>query len=184
MSPRAWVSAFALVLIFYSAVLLAWVAVAKADDLHNVHNVAPMTNVYGDALIRQAVKEAGRQWDTLGLCTAVDLVVYDGDERIHPAGAFVGSCQIMFNRAYRNSMWSVVNDPHAPLGARRDELAALCGVADHEYGHAVVGLGHMPGTIMDGDKLTITQSCYDWADAKIAPLRKRTHRGTRNVHRH
>lgn len=183
MSPRAWVSALTLTLIFWSAVLLAFTAASHADNVQGIHNVAPMTNAYGDALIRDAMVEATRGWDSHGNCATVDLVVYDGDDRNHPAGAVVGSCRVYWNRSYRNSMWAGVNDPHAPVGTRRYELSALCGVAYHEYGHAVIGLGHIPDTIMDGDRLTIPQACYAWAATKLALLRQ-AHRRTRSVHRH
>jgi hypothetical protein len=126
-------------------------------------NVAPLGAIYGDSLLREAVVVARARNERMGYvhpCAGTDLYIYDAVGTstgiTELARADRPGCRIYFTRALSSVTWEQRH--------RVDALEYACKAAVHEDLHNV-GLGHIPGTIMDPiiDAEPTPGSCSRWA---------------------
>lgn len=137
-----------------------------------IQNASVATNVYADALVRQAVAVGRIRWAKMGktyTCTP-EVFSYDSPRENEVARASLPGCDLYFTRSFRNSIWDTYTNKFTDLWQRRDALSLLCKVAVHEEGHNF-GLEHYPGTVMDPitDSMAMPRSCLKWA-LKLLPM--------------
>lgn len=152
-------------------------APAAADP--SITHAASATNMYADALLREATTVGIGYWRARGFGpNAATVEVYD--EAGSPpavARAQVGGDTVYFDRSYRDDIWGVYTDRLWPLHGRRTALKDLCQVATHETGHTVGwGLralwpldaqGHASIGIMRSDHNARIPACDRWAVLKL-----------------
>lgn len=154
-------------------------------------NVEPANAIYADGLLREAVGVAREQvWHL----TADDVTIYvytpAADD---PAVARGSQGEVYFNRVFRDGWWRNYTDTGAPISVRRGALEEACTVAAHELGHALLGLGHTPGTLMapeapnlpedrhtaDPDVAVEPVACARWARLKLVDRHAKVARESR-----
>jgi hypothetical protein len=146
-----------------------------------LYHEAPATYTSADALLRSAVTVADRVWADHGTpahCAAM-IYVYDETDDDIAARATIGGCKVWFVRAYRNAVWSTVNNASYTRASRRDVLAKLCGAATHERGHNL-GLDHDAGWIMASPPTVTPTQCVAWAYAILPDRANRDKRRRRH----
>jgi hypothetical protein len=166
------------------ALTLALVLLAPASaggDVGEPHtNAAPASYVHADALMRAAIAQGARRWDSYPVkpeCPT-EVYVYDaGSDKYMqaeiPEPDHAPACKVWVNRSWRDGVWAMVNDRAFTRAERRAELAHVCDIAEHEEGHRrAVPHSPNPFDVMFTDPVIGPSStaCLAWA-AKVMPDR-------------
>ncbi len=176
-------------LVAATVALAAPAAPAVARELVSPANSAPARHTGAEGLFRQAVAVADRRWRSMGRtpCSPLRVGVYDAAPAAAPvtgtgvvavdeglgevATSVLGGCAVWIDRGELDALWQIYRFTPFPYTGldRRDALADLCAYAVHERGHNL-GLGHIPGTVMDANYAGQPAACRAWAQ-RLVPSR-------------
>lgn len=171
-----------LVVVVVFAAALVWSAPAAAGEIASPANAAPARHTGAEGLFRQAIAVADARWRSMGRwpCSPARVGVYDAvattaavtatrvvavvDEVGEVATSVPGGCSLWIDRGELDALWRIYKLTPFPYTGldRRDALADLCAIAVHERGHNL-GLGHIPGTVMDANYDGQPAACRAWA---------------------
>lgn len=156
-----------------AALLAPAITQADPEPATSLVNVAPASNVYADALIRQALTVADTYWAGQGLdpiCPAT-LLVYDEQDGVTDARGEMPGCNVYIDRHYRDAMWATYTNAHLAREDRILTVAQLCSLTAHERGHNH-GFGHTTTGVMAVGVVFIPPECEAWA-RMVVPLHRK-----------